>query len=216
MVAVDISARVADVRARIVRAGGVGVSLIAVTKTFPRSAWFDAQAAGCDGIGENYAQELVSKAAEGAAPLPVHFIGHVQTNKVRALADIVDVWQTVDRASVADEIAKRCPAKGPTVFIQVNTSGEESKAGCAPDELAGLVERCRDLGLHLDGLMTIGPTSGEPVATRAACRLLRSLADEHGLAQRSMGMTGDLEVAVEEGSTMVRVGSAIFGPRPSA
>ena len=185
-------------------------------KTFPRSAWFDAQAAGCDGIGENYAQELVSKAAEGAAPLPVHFIGHVQTNKVRALADVVDVWQTVDRASVADEIAKRCAAKGPTVFIQVNTSGEESKSGCAPDELAGLVERCRDLGLHLDGLMTIGPTSGEPVATRAACRLLRSLADEHGLAQRSMGMTGDLEIAVEEGSTMVRVGSAIFGPRPSA
>ncbi|MFM9137391.1 MAG: YggS family pyridoxal phosphate-dependent enzyme, partial [Actinomycetota bacterium] len=93
MVAVDVAARVAEVRARITRAGGVGVSLIAVTKTFPRSAWFDASAAGCDGIGENYAQELVSKAAEGTAPLPVHFIGHVQTNKVRALADVVDVWQ---------------------------------------------------------------------------------------------------------------------------
>ena len=216
MVAVDVTARVAEVRARIARAGGVGVSLVAVTKTFPRSVWLDARAAGCDGIGENYAQELVSKAAEGPAPLPVHFIGHVQTNKVRALADVVDVWQTVDRASLIDEIAKRCAARRPTVFIQVNTSGEESKSGCTPAELGALAARCRDLGLHLDGLMTIGPTSGDPVATRAACRLLRSLADEHGLAQRSMGMTGDLEIAVEEGSTMVRVGSAIFGPRPSA
>jgi uncharacterized pyridoxal phosphate-containing UPF0001 family protein len=132
---------------------------------------------------------------------------------VRSLIDIVDVWQTVDRASVVDEIAKRATGRTPRVFLQVNTSGEESKSGCAPGELDALVDRCRDRGLVLDGLMTIGPTSGEEQPTRAAFRLLRRLADDHGLAQCSMGMSGDIEIAVEEGSTMVRVGSALFGPR---
>lgn len=213
MTAVDVSARLASLRDRSARAGGVGVSVIAVTKTFGHDAWVAAHAAGCDGIGENYAQELVAKHAQGASSLPVHFIGHVQTNKVRSLIDIVDVWQTVDRASVVDEIAKRATGRTPRVFLQVNTSGEESKSGCAPGELDVLVERCRDRGLVLDGLMTIGPTSGEEQPTRAAFRLLRRLADDHGLAQCSMGMSGDIEIAVEEGSTMVRVGSALFGPR---
>mgnify|MGYP003337623964 FL=1 len=161
----------------------------------------------------SYAQELLAKHDEGSSALPVHFIGRVQTNKVRSLIDVVDVWQSVDRASVIDEIAKRATGPAPRIFLQVNTSGEESKSGCAPGELDALVERARDRGLVLDGLMTIGPTSGEPVATRKAFRLLRRLANDHGLAQCSMGMTGDLEIAVEEGSTMVRVGSALFGPR---
>ena len=213
MTAVDVAARLASVRERIARAGGTSVSVIAVTKTFDHDAWIAAHAAGCDGIGENYAQELVAKHAQGASALPVHFIGHVQTNKVRSLIDIVDVWQTVDRASVIDEIAKRATGRTPRVFLQVNTSGEDSKSGCTPGELDALVERCRERGLVLDGLMTIGPTSGEAQPTRAAFRLLRRLVDDHGLAQCSMGMSGDIEIAVEEGSTMVRVGSALFGPR---
>ena len=213
MTAVDVAARLAHVRERIIRAGGVNVAVIAVTKTFGHDSWLAARDAGCDGIGENYAQELLAKHGEGPSPLPVHFIGHVQTNKVRSLIDVVDVWQTVDRASIIDEIAKRALGRRPRVFLQVNTSDEESKSGCAPDDLDGLVTRCSDRGLVLDGLMTIGPTSGESVATRKAFRLLRRLANDHGLAQCSMGMTGDLEIAVEEGSTMVRVGSALFGPR---
>ncbi|MGA1406659.1 MAG: YggS family pyridoxal phosphate-dependent enzyme [Ilumatobacteraceae bacterium] len=213
MTAVDVAARVAEVRERIARAGGIGVSLIAVTKAFGHDAWDAARDAGCDGIGENYAQELIGKNAVGKSAVPVHFIGHVQTNKVKSLIDIVDVWQSVDRASVIDEIAKRATAVAPRVFVQVNTSGEESKSGCAPGELDELVRRCRDRGLVLDGLMTIGPTSGEAQPTREAFRMLRRLVDEHGLAQCSMGMSGDLEIAVEEGSTMVRVGSALFGSR---
>ncbi|MFM8811754.1 MAG: YggS family pyridoxal phosphate-dependent enzyme [Actinomycetota bacterium] len=215
MTAVDVTARVAEVRERIARAGGTNVALIAVTKSFDHQSWVAADVAGCDGIGENYAQELLAKHDEGSSALPVHFIGRVQTNKVRSLIDVVNVWQSVDRASVIDEIAKRATGPAPRIFLQVNTSGEESKSGCAPGELDDLVERARDRGLVLDGLMTIGPTSGEERATRAAFRLLRRLVDDHGLAQCSMGMSGDLEVAVEEGSTMVRVGSALFGPRHS-
>lgn len=214
MTAVDVAARVAEVRQRIVRAGGVGVSLVAVTKTFAHRAWTLAHEAGCDGIGENYAQELLAKHAEGPSPLPVHFIGHVQTNKVRSLIDVVDVWQTVDRPSLVDEIAKRAGNRAPRIFLQVNTSGEGTKSGCTPTELPDLVRRSREQGLNLDGLMTIGPTTMEEGPTRAAFRLLRRLADEHGLTQCSMGMSGDVEIAVEEGSTLVRVGSALFGPRP--
>lgn len=215
MKAVHVAARVAEVRERIARAGGVDVSLIAVTKAFGHDAWVAAHEAGCDGIGENYAQELAGKAELGPSALPIHFIGHVQTNKVKMLVDVVDVWQSVDRASVIDEIAKRSVARPAHVFLQVNTSGEESKSGCAPDDVAGLVARCAQRGVVLDGLMTIGPTSGEERATREAFRLLRRLVSDHGLAHCSMGMSGDLEIAVEEGSTMVRVGSALFGPRHS-
>lgn len=216
MTAVDVVARVAALRERIARAGGVGVSIIAVTKTFERDAWVAAHEAGCDGIGENYAQELLAKHAHGASPLPVHFIGRIQTNKVKSLIDVVDVWQSVDRASVIDEIAKRSSGRVPRVFLQVNTSGEDSKSGCTPDELEGLVTRCREQGIVLDGLMTIGPTSGAEQPTRAAFRLLRHLANDHGLHHCSMGMSGDLEIAIEEGSTMVRVGSALFGPRSTS
>ena len=216
MIAVDVAERVAILRERIARAGGVGVAVIAVTKTFGRDAWIAAHEAGCDGIGENYAQELLAKRAEGASPLPVHFIGRVQTNKIKSLIDVVDVWQSVDRESVIDEIAKRSGSRMPRVFLQVNTSGEDSKSGCEPGELSTLVSRCQERGIVLDGLMTIGPTSGEERPTRAAFRLLRRLADDHGLVHCSMGMSADLEIAVEEGSTMVRVGSALFGPRSTS
>lgn len=208
-----VAERVASVRRRIERAaGGRPVELIAVTKTFPAAAILAATAAGCRAIGENYAQELVAKLAElPAAGRPeVHFIGRLQSNKVRSLAPLVDVYQTVDRDSLVDELAHRVP--GARCFVQVNVSDEPQKGGCRPADTAGLVARARAAGLVVEGLMTVGVT-GEPEAARPGFRLLRALADELALAGCSMGMSADLEVAVEEGATHVRVGSALFGPR---
>ena len=215
--AAAVADHVAEVRARIAAAGGREVELVAVTKTFPVEAIRAAVAAGCTAIGENYAQELVAKVAaltaagcaEGERP-EVHFIGHVQTNKVRMLAPVVTVWETVDRAAIVDEIAKRAP--GARVFVQVNVSGEQQKHGCRPDEAAALVRRAGDAGLRVEGLMTIG-VMGDPAAARAGFRTLRTLATALGVHGCSMGMSDDLEIAVQEGATHVRVGSALFGPR---
>jgi uncharacterized pyridoxal phosphate-containing UPF0001 family protein len=145
----------------------------------------------------------------------VHSIGQLQSNKIKQLAGIVDVWQSVDRLALLTEIAKRSPHSGAEVLIQVNATGEDGKGGCAPAEVGELVHSAFDLGLSVMGLMTVGPTQQDPVMTRSAFRLLRMLVDEHELRHCSMGMTGDLEIAIEEGSTMVRVGSALFGNRPS-
>ena len=149
----------------------------------------------------------------GAGRPEVHFIGHLQSNKVRLLAPVVDVWETVDRPTLARSIARAAP--GSRVFVQVNTSGESQKSGCGPEETGALVADCRDEGLVVEGLMTIGPLA-EPAAARPGFRLLRELADELGLVGCSMGMSADLEIAVEEGATHVRIGSALFGPRPAA
>jgi PLP dependent protein len=204
--------RVADVRRRIAAAGGRDVRLVAVTKTFGVEAVQAAMAAGCDGIGENYAQELVAKLGD-LDPLPlVHFIGQLQSNKVRVVAPYVAVYETVDRTSLAAEIARRHP--GATVLVQVHTSAEPGKGGCRPEEVPVLVEETRAMGLDVAGLMTVGPTLGGPSAARAGFRVVRGLVDQLGLRVCSMGMSDDLEVAVEEGSTQVRVGSALFGPRP--
>ena len=219
--AATVARNVASVRARIEAAGGRGVTLVAVTKTFPASAIAAAVAAGCRAIGENYAQELVAKIAElDRLPAPpegafavhpeVHFIGHLQTNKVRMLAPVVTVWQSLDRESAIDEVARRAP--GSRAFVQVNVSGERQKSGCRPEEAAGLVRRGRDAGLRIEGLMTIG-VMGDLVAARAGFRELRSLATALDVPGCSMGMSDDLEIAVEEGATHVRVGSALFGPR---
>jgi pyridoxal phosphate enzyme (YggS family) len=215
--AAAVAANVADVHRRLAAAGGEGVKLLAVTKGFGAPEVAAARAAGVDGIGENYAQELLAKATALDAeapndPVPWHFIGHVQRNKVRVLAPRVRVWQSVDRVELAGEIAKRAP--GATVLVQVNASGEAQKAGCAFDEGPALVARCRELGLAVQGLMAIGPT-GPPDAARGPFERVVALADELGLPERSIGMTDDLEVAVEAGSTMVRVGRALFGPRPA-
>jgi uncharacterized pyridoxal phosphate-containing UPF0001 family protein len=147
--------------------------------------------------------------------LPVHFIGQLQSNKIKQLADIVDVWQSIDRLSLLTEIAKRTTRAGAEVMLQVNVTGEDGKGGCTPAEVGELTRAARDLGLEVLGLMAVGPTNEDLVVTRSAFRTLRTLVNEHGLQQCSMGMTGDLEIAVEEGSTMVRVGSALFGNRPS-
>lgn len=211
-----VSAAVAVVRERIRRAAGERpVELIAVTKGFDVSAIEAAAAAGCTAIGENYAQELVTKLA-AVAPAnvvpAVHFIGRLQTNKVRLIAALVDVWQSVDRAGLVDEIARRAP--GAHVFVQVDATDEPGKGGCGPGEVSGLVAQCLGRGLVVDGLMTVGPTSAEPAATRLAFTLVRRMRDDLGLASCSMGMSGDLEIAIECGATHVRIGHAVFGARP--
>jgi uncharacterized pyridoxal phosphate-containing UPF0001 family protein len=139
-------------------------------------------------------------------------IGGLQRNKVKLLAGTIHLWQTVDRASLVDEIAKRGP--GDQILVQVNTTGEGQKSGCEPAAAAGLVEQARRAGLVVRGLMTVGPTSASS-DPRPAFELLRSLALRCEVDELSMGMSNDFELAVKEGATMVRVGSALFGPRPT-
>ncbi len=211
-----VARAVQSIRVSIQRAAGErAVELIAVTKGFGIDAVTAAVAAGCTSIGENYAQELRDKFAlippDSVRP-QVHFIGQLQTNKVKAIAHLVDVWQSVDRVSLADEIARRAP--GATVFIQVNTTAESAKGGCVPEGVTALVEHCRSLGLRVDGLMTVGPTSGDEALTAEAFASLSKMADELGLVGRSMGMSNDLEIALACGATHVRIGSALFGERP--
>jgi pyridoxal phosphate enzyme (YggS family) len=218
--------RLAAVRGRIERAGGdpERVRLVAVTKGFGGDAIRAALAAGVTDLGESYVQELEAKASElvdapdgagggdGDGALPTwHFIGRLQRNKVRKAAPFVGLWHSVDRLSLGVEIARQAP--GAAVFAQVNTTDEEQKGGCPPAMLPTLLDGLRDVGLDVRGLMTIGP-AGDPEDARPAFRRLREMAGAHGLAELSMGMSSDLEVAVEEGATMVRVGGALFGPRP--
>lgn len=211
-----VAERVERIRDRIALAGGSNAEIVAVTKGFGPEAIVAAVAAGIHRIGENYAQELVPKVeavrAAGTA-LECHFIGHLQTNKVRSLARVVDVWQTVDRLSAAQEIARRV-GPGARIFVEVNSTGEQAKAGCVPQEVASLVGHARELGLTIEGLMTMGPTDEDPTRTREAFRSTRTLTDALGLVHCSMGMSGDLEIAVQEGATLVRIGRALFGERP--
>ena len=208
-----IGARYEAVRARIARAGAHDVTVIAVTKALGSWAIDAAAACGIGHIGENYAQECVAKLADvTAVPRPqVHFVGRVQRNKVKTLAGRVDVWQTVDRGEVAREIGRRAP--GAQVMIQVNISDEEAKGGCSRTEVERLASEVADTGLNLVGLMGIGPL-GPPEAARSSFRALRRMVDSLGLTHCSMGMTDDLEVAVAEGATMVRIGRSLFGERP--
>lgn len=212
-IAAAIGERYEALRARIDSAGTHDVTVIAVTKALGSWAIDAASACGIGDIGENYAQECVAKLAEvTAAPKPrVHFVGRVQRNKVKMLAGYVDVWQTLDRPELAREIGRRAP--GADVMIQVNISGEETKGGCPLGETEQLASIAADAGLSLVGLMGIGPL-GPPEAARSDFRALRRMVDSLGLAHCSMGMTDDLEVAVAEGATMVRIGRSLFGERP--
>ena len=214
-----ITHRLAEVRARIdavPRPFDHPVEITAVTKTFPPETVSAAVDAGCTAIGENYAQDLLTKRdvieAFDASERPrVDFIGQLQSNKVRQLVGLVDRWCTVDRASLVEELAKRAP--GAEVLIQVDTSGEAGKGGCAPGSGHELVDRCRQSGISVVGLLNVGPTDGGPNDAAAGFATVRELVDELGLAVCSMGMTADLEIAVAQGSTNVRIGSAIFGSR---
>jgi pyridoxal phosphate enzyme (YggS family) len=217
--------RLAAVRQRIAAAAAAPdrVRLVAVTKGFGVDVARSALAAGLTDLGESYVQELVAKAAEierasgtgtearaGAVPR-WHAIGRLQRNKVRKAAPFVALWHSVDRLSLGAEIARWAP--GAAVLVQVNTSGEQAKGGCTPPMAPGLVDGLVDLGLDVQGLMTIAPT-GPPEGARPAFHAARGLRDRLGLSELSMGMTGDLEVALSEGATLVRVGSGLFGPRP--
>jgi pyridoxal phosphate enzyme (YggS family) len=210
----DVARAVGEVRARIAAAAAragrdpAGVTLIGAAKTVDVARVRDAVTAGVVDVGENRAQELLEKAplVPGAR---WHFIGRLQRNKVRALAPWVTVWHSVDREAAGAEIARRVPAA--RVLVEVNLAAESQKGGCEPGAVAGLVDRLRDLGLRVEGLMTVPPQRGDPRPWFAA---LRDLAGAVGVAELSMGMTDDFEVAVEEGATMVRVGRALFGERP--
>ncbi|MET0736695.1 MAG: YggS family pyridoxal phosphate-dependent enzyme [Acidimicrobiales bacterium] len=211
----QVRAGLGEVRERIVAAGGhpERITVVAVTKGFGVEAVEAAREAGATHVGENYAQELLAKAeamAPGPAPL-WHFIGGLQTNKVRQVAHLVDLWETVDRPSLGAEVAKRAP--GARVLAQVNISGEATKSGCQPENTATLVSELRDLGLDVRGLMGVA-APGDDGRARAQFGRLAELAAALELAELSMGMSADLEAAVAEGSTIVRVGTALFGPRP--
>lgn len=210
----EVASRVAEVREKISIAGGQHVALIAVTKTFAVDAITAAYQAGCDGVGENYAQELAEKAALGLPEIDVHFIGALQSNKVKMIAPFVSLWQTIDRESVIRELARRAP--GAQVLLQVNTTNEPTKGGVEPGEVEALLSVSRDQGLQVRGLMTIGPTGGSMAEQEAAFRTLRRLVDANELAVCSMGMSDDFEVAVACGSTMVRIGSRLFGARSAS
>ena len=221
-----VAARVVAVRHRIEDAGRdpAGVRVVAVTKGFAAGAVAAARAAGLYDIGENYADEFLVKVRdvasadggasdgdEGSPPTRWHYLGAIQRRRVRMLAPVVSCWQTVCRVSEGEAIAARAP--GAAVFVELETTGIPGRNGCAPSEAPALVTGLRGAGLDVRGLMTVGP-AGPPEDSRPAFRVTAELARELGLPEVSMGMTDDLEVALSEGSTMLRVGRALFGERP--
>jgi pyridoxal phosphate enzyme (YggS family) len=214
-----IADRLAAVRAKI----PAGVTLVAVSKGQPVEAIREAYGAGQRHFGENYAQEWRDKAA-ALADLPEvvwHFIGGLQTNKAKYLAGGVRYVHTVDREELAAELGKRCAAKGATleILVEVNIGREPQKSGVLPEALPPLLRAAAALpALKLAGLMCIPPAEGDPRPHFAALRRLRdeirvALGWPLGLRELSMGMSGDYPIAIEEGATMVRVGTAIFGER---
>jgi pyridoxal phosphate enzyme (YggS family) len=214
--AATVSERLAGVRRRIAAAGrdpGT-VTVVAVTKGFGPDAVRAALDAGVADIGENYAQELLAKATEvtgaGAAAARWHFLGAVQRNKVAALAPHVALWQGVDRTAAGEEIARRAP--GAHVLVQVNVDGGPGRNGCTVAAAPALVAALRRLDLAVDGLMAVASPDSD--SARRQFRELTALRADLGLTELSMGMTADLEAAVEAGATMVRIGRALFGARP--
>ncbi|HUQ39923.1 MAG TPA: YggS family pyridoxal phosphate enzyme [Acidimicrobiales bacterium] len=205
----NVESGLAAVRQRI-EAAGVDpdqVRIIAMTKGFGPEAVAAALGAGHTDLGENYAQELLTKLVDGVT---WHFLGPIQRNKVGTLAPHVALWQAVDRPAAGTEIARRSP--GAAVLVQLNVVGDPERPGVDPTDAPVLVRFLRDLGLDVQGLMAVAAV--EPDRAREGFRTVRRVADDLGLPVRSMGMTDDLETAVAEGSTMVRVGRALFGPRP--
>lgn len=228
---IDVQARIASIRARIaaaaLRAGHPAneVRLIAVSKRHPPPAIRAAYASGVRDFGENYVQELVSKAADlsDLTDIAWHMIGHLQSNKARLLAPVVSAVHTIDSAELPAELARRAAkaARRIGVLIEVNVAKDPAKTGCAAGELATIIEAVgRYPELELRGLMTMPPYDEDLGKTRRHFATLRSLQTLHGgraaLPELSMGMSHDFEVAIEEGATMVRVGTAIFGARPTA
>ena len=197
------------------------VTLVAVAKTFPVDRVMAAIEAGALDIGENRAQELKEKAAVIGDRARWHFIGPLQTNKVRQVVGISTLIHSVDRFGLGEAIARRARTMGivQDVLVEVNIAGEPSKAGVEPPGTVALATELHGLeGIRVKGLMAIPPQTDDPEGARPYFEHLADLgaqlqADVPGAGELSMGMTGDLEVAVEEGATLVRVGRAIFGPR---
>ena len=220
----DIAANLERVRERVARAAERAgrtpddVLLIGVSKVVEVERIRAALAAGLGALGENRVQEAKAKVAELGRPVPWHLIGHLQTNKVKDALPLFDLIHSLDRLELAHEFERRAAAQSRTVdtLLQVNIAGEASKGGFAPDAVSGALEAIARLShVRVRGLMVIPPEAERAEESRSWFRQLREMADKHGLRERSMGMSGDFEVAIEEGATMVRVGTAIFGPRPS-
>lgn len=191
------------------------ITLVAVTKKFPAEVVCEAYALGLRVFGENYVQEFEAKRAglAGLNEAQFHLIGHLQSNKARIAAEMFQAIETVDSGKLARRLDSM--GRGLEVMIEVKLSGEESKEGAAPEELPQIINAIRDCpNLTLTGLMTMPPWNEDQEVTRPYFRKLAALAREHGLAKLSMGMSHDLEAAIEEGATHVRVGTALFGPRP--
>ena len=200
------------------------VTLVAVTKTVDARQALEAARAGALDLGESRVQEARSKAAEIGAAVRWHLIGPLQANKAKYCPGLFSLIHSVDRMELFHELSRRAAGAGKTVdcLLQVNLSGEPQKSGCGEDEAEDLVKQASRLpGVKVRGVMTIPPYSEDPEASRPFFRELYSLSrrlDRLGVENVEMsvisaGMTGDFEVAVEEGSTMIRIGSAIFGAR---
>jgi pyridoxal phosphate enzyme (YggS family) len=216
----NLRERLAAVRERIGRAVArarrdpAEITLLAVTKLFPAAAIREAYELGLREFGENYVREFEHKAPEVAdlADARFHLIGHLQSNKSQKAAELFQVIQTLD----SPKLARRLNDAGRAldIMLEVKLSEEEAKSGADPAALAELIEAVRGCGnLRLLGLMTMPPWTEAPEASRPYFRRLRELAERHGLRQLSMGMSHDLEAAIEEGATCVRVGTALFGKR---
>jgi len=215
-----LAQRLAEVRLRIARAAerahrdAAQIMLLAVTKVFPAQAIRDAYALGLREFGENYVQEFEGKLPEVSdlAGARFHLIGHLQSNKSGRAAEMFHCIQTVDSPKLAWRLNEA--GKALDVLLEVKLSPEQAKAGAAPEELPDLIAAVRACAnLRLLGLMTMPPWSEDHEQSRPYFRRLRELAAQHGLAQLSMGMSHDLEAAIEEGATIVRVGTALFGKR---
>jgi pyridoxal phosphate enzyme (YggS family) len=219
--------RIAAAAERAGRAPGV-VTLLGVAKRIAPEAVAEAVGAGLADVAENYVQEAVGRrdalcdlvARTGQAPPRWHFIGRLQRNKARVVAEHFEVVHTLDREALGAVLERGAEAAGRNldVLVQVNTSGEAQKGGVAPGDAAALLDAARAWPhLRIRGLMTI-PAAGDPEAVRPAFAGLRTLRDalrerHPDLRELSMGMSGDFEVAIEEGATIIRVGTALFGPR---
>jgi len=209
--------RLAELRRRIARSSPhpEAVSVVAVTKGFGPAAVRAALSAGVTDVGENYAAELLAKSAAlpAGAGARWHFLGAVQRNKVARLAPLVECWQSVCRVEEGMAIARHRP--GATILVQVDIAGLAGRRGVPPEAVTELVMSLAPGDLSVRGLMAVG-VPGPPEASRPGFRRLVQLADELGLPVRSLGMSDDLDVALSEGSTMVRVGRALFGDRAPA
>lgn len=221
---VPVAANIETVKAKIAAAAREAgrapssVRLVAVTKTQPDAAVTEALAAGQRLFGENRVQEAMARWQDrraAFADIELHLIGPLQTNKVKEAVALFDAIETVDRPKLAQALAAEMKKQGRAVrcFIQVNTGEEPQKSGVAPRDLPALLAACAECGLPVGGLMAVPPADDPPALHFA---LLKKLAARHGLAELSMGMSGDYEEAIALGATCVRVGTALFGARPPA